>query len=68
MGITRAATTATTAVIHLTGRLTTLDGRTTIAAIELTSIIGITITVTKMRVGVRLSGWLGVIPSQPFFA
>ena len=35
MGITRAATTAITAVIHLTERLITLDGRTTTAAIGL---------------------------------
>ena len=47
MGITPAATTATTAVIHLTARLTTLDGRTTTAAIELTSIISIITTATK---------------------
>ena len=47
MGITRAATTTTTAVIHLTERLTTLDGRTTTAAVALTSIISIITTATK---------------------
>ncbi len=48
MGITRAATTTITAVIRLTGRLTTLDGHTTTAAIELTSIIRIITTATKV--------------------
>ena len=49
MGITRVATTTTTAVIQLTERLTTLDGRTTTAAIELTGIISIITTATKAR-------------------
>jgi hypothetical protein len=53
MGITRAATTATTAVIHLTERLTTLDGRTIIGAIELTSIISNITTAIKAQVGVK---------------
>ena len=47
MGITRAATTTTTVVIHLTGRLTTLGDRTTTAAIDLASIISIITTATK---------------------
>ena len=47
MGITRVATTTTTAVIHLTERLTTVGGRTTTGVIELTSIIGIITTATK---------------------
>ena len=47
MGITRVATTTTTAVIRLTGRLTTLGGRTTTAGVELTSIISIITTATK---------------------
>ena len=47
MGITHAVTTTTTAVIRLTGRLTTLGGHTTTAAIELTSIISIITTATK---------------------
>ena len=49
MGITRAATTTTTAVIHLTERPTTVDGRTTTEAKELTGIIS-TITATKAQV------------------
>jgi len=49
MGITHAAT-ATMAVIHITERLTTVDGRTTIAAIELTS-IGSIITTAIKRTG-----------------
>jgi hypothetical protein len=68
MGITRAATTATTAVIHITERITILGDRTTTEAIDLTSIISIITTATKAQVGVKLSGWLGAIPSQPFFA
>jgi hypothetical protein len=48
MGITPAAIT-TTAVIHLTERPTTLDGRTTTEAKELTGIIS-TITATKAQV------------------
>ena len=67
MGITRAATTATTAVIHITERITILGGRTTTEAIDLTNIIRIITTATKAQVGVNLSGWLGAIPSQPFF-
>ena len=47
MGITRAVTTATTGVIHLTGRLTTLGDRTTTAAVELISIISIITIATK---------------------
>src|SRR5206468_7917675 len=43
----RAAITAITGVLHITDRITTPDGRTTTAAIEFTSIIGITITATK---------------------
>ena len=69
MGITRAATTAITAVIHLTERLTTVDGRTTTAIIASTSIVS-TITTANNKayqVGVRLSSWLGAIPSQLFF-
>jgi hypothetical protein len=46
MGITRAGIRATTAVIHLTERPTTLGGPTT-GAIELTSIISIITTATK---------------------
>jgi hypothetical protein len=46
MGITRVATTTTTAVIHLTERLTTVGGRTTTGVIELTSTISIP-TATK---------------------
>ena len=67
MVITRAAITAITGVLRITERIT-LAGRTTTAAIELTSIIGIIITATKARgVDVR-GGWLGAIPSQPFFS
>ena len=66
--ITRAAITAITAVIHITERITILAGRTTTEAIELTSTISIITTATKAQVGVRLRGWLGAIPSQPFFA
>ena len=47
MVITRAAITAITGVLHITDRITTPDGRTTTAAIELTSIIGIITTATK---------------------
>ena len=71
MGITRAVTTTTTAVIHLTGRLTTLGDRTTTAAIELTGIISIITTATKSgQVGVRarLISWLGATPSQLFLS
>ena len=47
MGITRAATTAITGALHITERITTLDGRTTTAAIDITSITGIITTATK---------------------
>jgi len=59
MGIIRAATTTTTAVIHLTeritalGGITTLGGLTTTEAIDHTSIIRIITTATKARVGVK---------------
>jgi hypothetical protein len=68
MGITRVVITVITGVIHLTERLTILGGRTTTEAIDLTSIISIITTATKAEVGAKLSGWLGAIPSQPFFA
>ena len=55
IAITRAATTTTTAVIHLTERLTTVDGRTIIGAIELTNIISIITTATKRVVHVRVN-------------
>ena len=48
MGITPAATTTTTAVIHITERRTTVGGRTT-EGIELTSIISIITTATKAQ-------------------
>lgn len=44
--------TAITAVIHITERITTLGGRTTTEAIDLTSIIS-TITAIKARVGAK---------------
>ena len=68
MGITHAATTTITAVIHITERIT-LDGRTTTAAIELTSIISIITTATKADGLVRgLISWLGATPSQLLFS
>ena len=48
MGITRAATPAITAVIHLTERLTTRGGRTTTAVIASTSIVS-TITTANNK-------------------
>ena len=66
MGITRVATTTTTAVIHLTERLTTVGGRTTTAVIELTSIISIT-TATKAGVDVTVN-WLAWSNSKPAFS
>jgi hypothetical protein len=66
IAITRAAITATTGVIHITERITTLGGRTT--AIDITSITSAIITTTKYRVDARLIGWLGGIPSQLFFS
>ena len=47
MVITRAAITAITGVLHITERITTLDGRITTAAIEFTSITSIITTATK---------------------
>jgi len=55
MGITRAATTTTTAVIHLTERITILGGRTTTAAIDIRSITSIITTATKRVVHVRVN-------------
>jgi hypothetical protein len=51
MGITRAATTAITAVIHITERITTLGGRTT--STGTTDRISIITTATKARVGAK---------------
>ena len=48
MGITRAATMAITAVIHLTERPITPDGRTTTAVIASTSIVS-TITTANNK-------------------
>jgi hypothetical protein len=60
MGTTRAAITATTAVLHITERvihitehITILGGRTSTEAIDLTSIINIITTATKERVGAK---------------
>ena len=50
--------------LHITDRITP-DGRTTTAAIELTSIIGITITATKA--GDSCEGWLAWSNSKPAF-
>ena len=47
MGITHAATTTTTAVIHINQSLTTVGARTTTTVIELTGIISIITTATK---------------------
>ena len=49
MVITRAAITATTGVIHITEHITTLGGRTTTAAIDITSITSVITTATKSR-------------------
>ena len=69
MGITHAATTTTTAVIRLTGRLTTLGGHTTTVANDLTGIISIITTAIKADGLVRgLISWLGATPSQLLFA
>jgi hypothetical protein len=45
--ITHAAITATTGVIHITERITTLGGRTTTAAIDITCITSVITTATK---------------------
>jgi hypothetical protein len=59
---------AITGVIHITERITTLGGRTTTAAIEVTGITSIIATAIKAgRVGVRAKE-LEAIPSQPFVA
>src|SRR6476659_5206874 len=66
MGITHAAITTTTAVIRLTGRLTTPDGLTTTAGIERTSIISITTTATKSGGWCEVN-WLAWSNSKPAF-
>src|SRR5580765_4314500 len=67
MGITPAATTTTTAVIHITEHLTTLDGRTTTAAIDLTSIISVITTATKAGTGWCEGNQLAWSNSKPAF-
>ena len=65
MGIIREATTATTAAIHITERITP-GGRTTTEAIEFTSIIRIITTATKAGVGAK-KNWLAWSNSKPAF-
>jgi hypothetical protein len=66
--ITRAATTAITGAIHITERITTLAGRTTTAAIDITNITSVIITATKTPGLVSgLSSWLGS-HSKPAFS
>jgi len=56
-------------VIHITERITTLGGRTTTAAIDLTSITNIITTATKAEALVwGLTSRLGANPSQAFFS